>query len=146
MPLPGFNRNGDLPPGVHLATIQQVIERFGAGTPERELVTTRLRRVYNLARATGKIERFLVFGSYVTEKPSPNDVDVVLVMQDDFSLMTCDGETRSLFDHQQADSRFGASIFWIRPSHLLQEALDDFIAHWQIKRDQTRRGIVEVSL
>jgi len=41
-------------------------------------------------------------------------------------------------------AKFGASIFWIRPSMLLLESLEEFIEHWQIKRDRTRRGIVEV--
>jgi hypothetical protein len=145
VPLPGFNRNGDLPPGVHLATITEIVARFGAGTPAREAVTARLLRIYDLVRATGKLERFLVFGSYVTDKPAPNDVDIVLIMQSDFSVMACDAATGQLFDHQQASS-IGASIFWIRPSHLLLETLDEFVEHWQIKRDQTRRGIVEVSL
>jgi hypothetical protein len=68
----------------------------------------------------------------------------VLVLADDFNLQACDEETRKLFEHMQAAEEFGASIFWIRPSMLLLESLEEFIAHWQIKRDRTRRGIVEV--
>jgi hypothetical protein len=49
-----------------------------------------------------------------------------------------------LFDHISAAEEFGASIFWMRPSMLILETLDDFINHWQIKRDRTRRGIIEV--
>jgi hypothetical protein len=77
-------------------------------------------------------------------KPNPNDVDLVLVLADDFNLQTCDEETRLLFEHTRATEEFGASIFWIRPSMLLLETLEEFIAHWQIKRDRTHRGIVEV--
>ncbi len=29
-------------------------------------------------------------------------------------------------------------------SSLISESLDEFIAHWQIKRDNTRRGIVDL--
>ena len=36
------------------------------------------------------------------------------------------------------------SVFWVRPSLLFLETLEEFIAGWQVKRDQTRRGIVEV--
>jgi len=67
-------------------------------------------------------------------------------MRDDFDLMLCAPEAAKLFDHAQADAEFGASVFWLRPALLLLETLDEFIAHWQIKRDRTRRGIVEVSL
>jgi hypothetical protein len=144
MPLPKLNRSGDLPAGVHAATLAEVIARFGAGTPERQSATERMLKVYHLAEATGALDRFVLFGSYVTAKLAPNDVDIILVMQDHFAVMDCDEETRRLFDHQQAQREFGASVFWIRPSLLLLETLDEFVAHWQIKRDRTQRGIVEV--
>jgi hypothetical protein len=35
------------------------------GTPQRQLGTTQLVRIYELARATGKLLRFVIFGSYV---------------------------------------------------------------------------------
>ncbi len=60
----------------------------------------------------------IIFGSYITAKPDPNDVDVVLVMRDDFELQACDDTTRRLFDHTEATEEFGASIFWLRPSML----------------------------
>jgi hypothetical protein len=144
MPLPNFDSQGELPAGVHQATMDEIIMRFGSGTPQRQAVTTRLLRIYNLLNATGKLERLIIFGSYVTTKPNPNDVDLVLVFADDFNLHACDEETRRLFEHTEAAEAFGASIFWIRPSMLLLEGLEEFIAHWQIKRDRTRRGIVEV--
>ena len=145
MSIPQFDQHGDLPVGLHAATLEEVVERFGQGTHQRQAVAQRLLRIHELARATGGIQRFILFGSFVTAKPTPNDVDIVLVMRDTFNVMACDKETRSLFDHQAADREFGASIFWTRPSLLILETVDDFVAHWQIKRDQTRRGIVEVS-
>jgi len=144
MPLPNLDSQGDLPAGVYQATMDEILTRFGSGTPQRQAVTTRLLRIYNLLKATGKLERLIIFGSYVITKPNPNDVDVVLVLADTFNLQACDEETRGLFEHTQAAEEFGASVFWIRPSMLLLESLEEFITHWQIKRDRTRRGIVEV--
>jgi hypothetical protein len=43
-----------------------------------------------------------------------------------------------------AQARFGASVFWVKPSALIGDQFDDFVAHWQVKRDSTKRGIVEV--
>jgi len=143
-PLPDFNSGGDLPPGVYGVTLEEVVRRFGGGSPQREKVTGRLNRIYNLARSTGKVRSFLVFGSYVTDKLAPNDVDIVLVMQDDFSVSECAEGAERLFDHQQADQEFEASIFWIRPSLLILETLEEFTAHWQVKRDKSRRGILEI--
>lgn len=144
MPLPDFNEAGDLPEGIHHASITEVTERFGTGSPQRQEVTGRLRRVYDLAAATGGLERLIIFGSYVTANPAPNDVDVILVMRDDFRLAGCPAEALALFDHDRAHREIGASIFWIRPGMLLKEPIDRFVAHWQIKRGGDKRGIVEV--
>ncbi len=144
MPLPVFNAVGDLPPGVHPANLQEVVERFGEGGVQRQAVTSRLLRIYHLAHATGKVQRFVLFGSYITAKDAPNDVDVILVMRDDFNVTACEGEAKLLFDDEQADVALGASIFYTRPSLLILETVEEFLAYWQIKRDQTRRGIVEI--
>jgi hypothetical protein len=146
MPLPAFNTAGDLPEGVHAATLDEVTARFSGQTSKRQSVTSRLLRIYQLAAATGKTQRFIIFGSYVTSKPAPNDVDIVLVMRDDFELADCNAEAKKLFEHNQAEIEFEASIFWIRPALLIRDSLGDFIAYWQIKRDRTRRGIVEVKI
>jgi len=99
-----------------------------------------------LAKRTGHLQRFVIFGSYVTAQPNPNDIDVVLVINDAFRLEECPIESRGLFDHAVAQARYGASIFWIRPGLLIGEGVEEFIAYWQLKRDGSRRGIVEVIL
>jgi hypothetical protein len=35
-------------------------------------------------------------------------------------------------------------VFWIRPSLLIGDSLDQFVKSWQRKRDGSRRGIVEI--
>jgi hypothetical protein len=63
---PDFTELGDLPVRVHRAKIAEVISYFGGGTSQRVAVTARLERIYGLARGTGHLQRFIVFGSYVT--------------------------------------------------------------------------------
>ena len=144
MTLPNLNHAGELPIGIHQATIDEVIAQFGSGTLQREVVTARLQRIYQIVKDTGNLQQLIIFGSYITAKPEPNDVDVVIIFNDDFDLTVCSEEVKRLLDHQQAENEFGASIFWIRPSLLLLETLDKFIESWQAKRDGTRRGIIEV--
>ena len=72
MPLPDFNLEGDLPEGVHRATMDEVVARFGVGTRQRQIVLARLLRVLEVAEATGKLERLIIFGSFITNKPHPN--------------------------------------------------------------------------
>ena len=144
MALPNLNDAGELPIGIHQATIDEVIAQFGSGTLQREIVTARLQRIYQLAKNTGSLQQLIIFGSYITAKSEPNDVDVVIIFSDDFDLTVCSEEVRKLLNYQQSENEFGASIFWIRPSLLLFETLDEFIESWQVKRDGTRRGIVKV--
>jgi hypothetical protein len=144
MPLPEFTAIGDLPAGIHAASLDEVIRRYGHATAQRQAVTDRLRRVHRLAVATGFLDRFIVFGSYVSAGPDPNDVDVILVMRNEFQSENCPAESAVLFDHARADVELGASVFWVRPDMLLGEPLDEFLAFWQTKRDGSRRGIVEI--
>jgi len=145
MPLPEFNATGDLPSGVHHSTLAETVQRFGAPGGQRDACTRRLAHIFELARRTGCLNRFVIFGSYVTGKPDPNDVDVVLVMNDTFRLEGCPVESRGLFEHALAQARYGASIFWMRPAMLMGETVEDFIDCWQIKRDGAKRGIVALT-
>ena len=144
MPLPPFNEVGDMPEGVHLASFAEVVARFGGGTEQRREVTARLDRIRQLATSTDSLDRLIVFGSFITAKATPNDVDVVLVMKDDFDPLTCSAECQPLFDHRRAAVELGASCFWIRPGMLFGEPIDTFVAGWGARREGGRRGIVEV--
>jgi len=83
-------------------------------------------------------------GSYVSDVNEPNDVDVILVMRNEFRAEDCPAESLVLFDHARANHELGASIFWVRPDMLLGEPLEQFLAFWQTKRDGRRRGVVEI--
>ena len=141
--LPAFGESGDLPPGVHCATLRETLTRFGVGPTRRRAVARRLEYIFGLATATGHLARFIVFGSFVTAKPEPNDVDVLLLMDDAFDIGKIGGETRLLFDHAPAQAYFGASVFWLRRFAAFggEQAT---IEHWQIKRNGGLRGIVEI--
>lgn len=143
MPLPPFTPSGDLPEGVHRATLREVLERFGADSAWRMAVGSRLARIYQVAVTAGHLGRFVVFGSFVTAKEQPNDVDVFLLMEDSFDAGQLVGEARLLFDHSAAQAHFGASVFWMRRLAALggEQAAVEF---WQTKRDGSRRGIVEI--
>jgi len=143
MPLPELTDSGELPLGVHPTSLQDALERFGAGHPQRVAVAQRLERIYRLVAATGHLARFIVFGSFVTDRPEPNDVDVFLVMDDSFDGDTLQGESALLFDHAAADAHFGASVFWVRrlAAFAGEQAM---VEYWQAKRGGGQRGIIEI--
>lgn len=145
MALPSFTESGDLPVGVHVASFSELVARLGSQTTQRRRVLLRLERVLALARGTGHLSRMIVFGSFVTSKPDPNDVDVFLLMDDAFEVATVAGEARLVFDHAAAEAHFGASVFWIRRLAAL-DGEQAAVEYWQVKRDGQRRGIVEIDL
>ena len=102
--LPDFNENGDLPIGIYRATLPEVIDRFGTGTGQRRRVAQRLERIHELAHTTGAVERFIVFGSFITDKLEPDDVDVVIIMMDSFDPDQLSGESKLLFDHRSSSA------------------------------------------
>lgn len=142
--LPPLNKMGDLPAGIHQADWTELEERFGKTSGTRVRALARLRFLYDLANRTGKLTRFLVFGSFVSVPKEPRDVDVVLIMAEDFKLEETPRESRTLFSHADAEARFGASVFWVRENMLTEEQMGEFLETWQRKRDGTHRGIVEV--
>jgi hypothetical protein len=143
--LPAFNEAGDLPPGVHGATLSEMLNRFGQGSVQRCAVADRLARLYQLAASTGQLARFVVFGSFVTAKAEPNDIDIILLMEDTFDLAAVTGEAALVFQHLEAHARFGASVFWTRRSGAIggEQAM---IEYWQVRRAGGQRGIVEILL
>jgi hypothetical protein len=143
VPLPSFTESGDLPVGIHHASLQEISKRFATKTTKRKAIGLRLERIYRLASESGQLARFIVFGSFVTSKPEPNDVDIFMLMEDSCDVSQITGEARLLFDHSTAQAHFGASIFWVRRLAAIngEEAT---IEYWQIKRDGSQRGIVEI--
>jgi hypothetical protein len=143
MPLPDLTPDGELPLGVHPTSLRDLLARFGGGLPQRIAVAERLERIYHLAAATGHLGRFIVFGSFVTDEPEPNDVDVFLVMDDDFDGESLVDEAAVLFDHSAAHGHFGASVFWVRRLATLGSE-QSMVEYWQAKRGGGKRGIVEI--
>jgi hypothetical protein len=81
--LPKFDEHGNLPPGIHRATLEEVIERFSIlKSLKRRSLTNNLRGFF------GFIQDFAVGiyidGSYTTSKLAPNDIDLIVILPSDF--------------------------------------------------------------
>ncbi len=86
---PPFDDNGGLPLGIHQASISDVLQYFGTSNLQRQIVARRLERIHNLAQGTRQLARFVVFGSFVTAKPEPNDVDVFMLQRFALERVDC---------------------------------------------------------
>jgi hypothetical protein len=145
MTLPLSLPTGYLPVGVHKATLGEIVVRFGTHTPRRLALAGRLQELLDLARATGKLRRAFIWGSFVTDKPFPGDLDVFLLMHGSFDqdFTNLSSELRGLFDYERARLLFEADVFWATEA-IGAEELASWLDVYQLSRDMGQRGIVEV--
>lgn len=141
--LPPFDEHGNLPEGVHQATESVLLARFVGSSVRRTWLGERLSELLHLVQSTGVLGRFFLWGSFVTAKTAPNDLDVLLVMSDDFDLDRLPASLRDPFDHTRARLRFNADVFWTKAG-IGPEMLGLWLDTYQTGRDFRRRGIVEV--
>ena len=141
--LPEFNHDGNLPEGIHVATEDEVFVRFATPSARRQWLGEQLRSLVALAKSTGQLARVFLWGSFVTSKEVPNDLDVLLVMSMEFAVESVSAQAQVLFDHVQAHLRFQADVFWTKAS-IEPQVLHLWLDTYQTGKDFTRRGIVEV--
>jgi hypothetical protein len=141
--LPEFNSEGDLPSGVHVTAWKEFHSRFGLATPRRVWLFGRLRAVVELAALTGKLRRIFVWGSFVTAKPAPRDLDILLIMDEDFEVERIAPPAREIFDSTRAKLQFESDVFWARAS-IGEEVLQTWLETYQTSRTFRKRGIVEL--
>jgi Family of unknown function (DUF6932) len=70
---PSFDERGNLPPGIHPATWDEIVERY-ATNERREQLMDGLRAAIDSLHAAG-CSRVYLDGSFVTEKDEPGDFD-----------------------------------------------------------------------
>ena len=143
--LPDLTNDGELPPGVHLATWLEFESRFGRSSPRRLWLSGRFRTILELPTTGGRLRRVFLWGSFVTAKPAPRDLDILLIMSDDFEVGQMSVPAQAVFDSTRAKLLFESDVFWARGS-IGQEALDLWLDTYQTSRSFRKRGIVELVL
>ncbi len=76
--IPPFNELGNLPSGIHPATLDEIDARFGKSSELRRVQMESVRWMVDLAAQAG-VKRIVLNGSFVTDIMEPNDVDCVLL-------------------------------------------------------------------
>jgi hypothetical protein len=84
--IPQLQPNGLLPPGVYECTIDEIRERFGVfrGSDRRPDLFRDLASYVRELQSADIAKHIVINGSFVTATDSPNDIDVLLVLKDDF--------------------------------------------------------------
>ena len=81
--IPDFDERGYLPPGIHVATLAEIEERFGKGSELRQVQMQSIHWLVDLAKRVG-VQRLVINGSFVTDVFEPNDVDCVALIAPEF--------------------------------------------------------------
>lgn len=86
--IPPFDKYGVLPVGIHDSTPAELRERFGSfrSSDRRPLLYARLDRFIHELRRFRPGLILLINGSFVTDQPSPNDIDLILILPVDWDL------------------------------------------------------------
>ncbi len=137
--LPGFNPDsGRLPPGEHVASWDEVVERFGWTERRRRMLDEAIELL-----AEAGCRQIRLNGSFVTAKDEPGDFDACWDT-DDVDLEALDPVLLDLSDHRAAQkARFGGELF---PNVIESQSGLSFADFFQNERDTSRKGIVVIRL
>lgn len=80
--LPELREDGKLPAGEHSASFDALAARFGGPSQTRRRLTRALENL--LPALEGVAHEIYIFGSYVTEKLAPEDLDIFIILREDW--------------------------------------------------------------
>lgn len=141
--IPPFQSDGNLPPGIHTATWEEIAQRFG-GNPQRAYLLAGLRRAVGILENAG-CRRVYINGSFVTSKAHPGDFDASWETEGvDFSKVApilLDRDDLLNRERRRQKAEFGGELipegfFGMTPLAFFQK--DD--------RSGQRKGIVAINL
>lgn len=137
-----FEKSGNLPKGVHRASIDEIRDVLGSSSARRKWLIQNLNDIIEFAKSTGKLERVIVWGSFVSDKEFPADLDLFLIMSKDFDLDNVTPEVKKVFNYVEGRIAFNADIFWTKSS-VGEKTITMWLETYQMTRDFEPRGIVE---
>jgi len=141
--IPEFTDDGFLPPGIHVASLEEFRQRFNmfTGSDQRLRVFERFERLFLDAQQSGIVQRVFVGGSFVTAKPDPNDFDCILVLDPEILGRTLRPFQYNLVSRRMARRMFGGDVL---PALDGSAALGGYLKFFQSTRDGEPVGVVEV--
>ena len=146
--IPEFDFEGDLPPGVHIATVGEVKERFGrfSRTDRRPKLFAKLSELHEAARNAGIVDSFVIAGSFMTAKAAPNVVDVLIIFNAAAEITQLRPNQRLLVDRDAIRRRFRGDDLDVLPVRNGTIRMQTALEFFQYNRNAKPVGIVEVIL
>ena len=141
---------GELPAGVHTATLEEIEQAFGVQNDRRKLLMAGLRRAAQMFQGAG-VEFVLVDGSFTTDKEDPADIDGCWSAAGKIDIRKIDPDFWKFEDAPEFQEkrkiikeRYGLDFF-------IAEMIDGgsgkpFSEFFQTNRDGYPKGIIKVAL
>ena len=144
--LPKFNSDGNLPHGVHQASLIEIENRFGEFTisDRRVRLFSKLKQLVKMAKFSGIVKRIIIGGSFVSAKPVPNDVDVVIVIAKDVEIETLAQSQYVLTDRDALRRVLKGNDFDVIVVREETTRMQTIVEFFQSNRDNKPVGVVEV--
>ncbi len=141
--IPRFNPfTGNLPPGIHEPTWEDMVAQFGY-TPHRLRLLAGLKAALDALQIAG-CQRAYVDGSFVSNKEAPRDFDGCWETANvDVSLL--DPVLLVLTDRRAAQkAKFGGELF---PADVVADVIGTYyVDFFQSEADRRRKGIIAIDL
>ncbi len=148
MPIPPLDSDGLLPDGVHTCTLDEIKATFGSfqKSDQRPRLMQQLGAFLVEVRASGIVRGVIVNGSFVTSKPAPNDIDLLLVLPigHDFHSDLGPAQYRVL-DHRRVRRAYGLDVFIVEDDSADYTALVRLFHRVRLQ-PQLRKGILRLEL
>lgn len=141
MSIPPLQENGELPPGEHQASVDQVERVFGCSTERRKSLMRGLRDAISNLASSG-VKKLWINGSFVTDKGDPNDIDGCW----EYTPLVDSEMLDPVFLRSRKDmkDKYGLDFFI---SNLVETGSGlPFPKFFQVNRDGDPKGIVVVNL
>lgn len=96
-----------------MASVAEVSGRFGTASASRRRCDELLRSIVSAATASPTMKRVLVWGSFVSDKPEPLDLDYSVIVSIDHPQADLVDEHRPYFVPFEARKRFGVDAGYL---------------------------------
>jgi hypothetical protein len=134
--IPPFDKHGNLPPGIHDATLKEIERRFASG-PHRKRLFEGLRCLLENLKSAGCATLYLD-GSFITEKELPEDYDCTW----DPSGVTAALDKDILKSLEERKAKYLGDIFAYMP----EQGGFPYLDYFQKDINDNTKGIIKIDL
>jgi Trp operon repressor len=146
--IPSLSEHGYLPAGVYDCSLEEAAARFAVfhGSDRRTQLWKQFVQFIEEAKESDLVEAILIDGSFVTSKPEPNDIDLVLAVAPSLHFAS---ELRpaqyNLLSQRRVRRRFGFDIVVVKNG---SENFEQAVAFFQEvkQRPGLKKGILRIKL